>query len=176
MVNAKVTLSCDWCGKKIDRYPSQLKGKEHHFCSRTCLWNYSNKSKNPDEYANLRNLKPVSKHMSRLNREINSSRMTAETREKIRNARLDTGHGKTYSKLYGRHEHRVVAEQILGRSLLPGEVVHHLDFNPRNNAPDNLIIFSSQADHAKYHAALNTFFNKGLLPEKGVMPDEVRAT
>lgn len=50
-----------------------------------------------------------------------------------------------------RHQHRVVAERILGRALLPEEVVHHEDRNKQNNNPINLIVFSCQAEHARHH-------------------------
>lgn len=50
-----------------------------------------------------------------------------------------------------RHQHRTVAERILGRQLLPGEVVHHEDRNKKNNDPSNLIVFSSQSDHVRHH-------------------------
>ena len=46
-------------------------------------------------------------------------------------------------------EHRVVMEQLIGRCLVEGEVVHHVDENPANNAPDNLRLFSSQAEHMR---------------------------
>lgn len=61
--------------------------------------------------------------------------------------------GTGYSKSPGLdvHEHRAVAEVILGRRLLPGEVVHHEDLNKRNNDPDNLIVFPNQAAHAHHH-------------------------
>lgn len=36
------------------------------------------------------------------------------------------------------YEHRVVAEQTIGRRLLPGELVHHKDGDKLNNAPSNL--------------------------------------
>lgn len=78
--------------------------------------------------------------------------MTFEIRTKLRNSRLGTGEGKSYEKTYGRHTHRVVAEQKLGRSLLKGEIVHHIDEDKRNNDPSNLMIFSSQAEHARWHA------------------------
>ena len=49
-------------------------------------------------------------------------------------------------------EHRLVMEQHLGRYLLPTEVVHHIDGNPRNNDISNLELYSSQAEHmAKGH-------------------------
>lgn len=86
-----------------------------------------------------------------LNAELNPTRMTAEVRAKLRAARLDTGEGKTYTKTYGQHTHRLVAEQMLGRPLAPGEVVHHIDRDKRNNNPENLMVFASQAEHAAWH-------------------------
>ena len=85
-----------------------------------------------------------------MNRELNPTRMTDEVREKIRNARLGTGEGKSYEKTYGRHTHRIVAEQKLGRSLKKGEIVHHIDGNKRNNNPSNLMVMT-QSEHCALH-------------------------
>lgn len=49
------------------------------------------------------------------------------------------------------YEHRLVMEQIIGRFLRPEEVVHHIDKNKTNNAPDNLMLFKDQSVHIKYH-------------------------
>ena len=62
-----------------------------------------------------------------------------------------TGEGKTYRKWLGHHEHRRIAEAMIGRPLRAGEVVHHLDGNKLNNAPSNLVVLSSQAEHCKAH-------------------------
>lgn len=156
---------CDWCKESFQRYPSQVKGKSHLFCSRECLAAYSNKQKNPKGYSLLKDFTNISGHMTKLNREMNPIRMTQQTRATMRKVRLDTGKGISYSKYYGRLEHRVVAEKKLGRQLMPNEVVHHLDFNIRNANPENLMIFASNADHTKYHAVLRRFFENGTLPE-----------
>jgi hypothetical protein len=49
------------------------------------------------------------------------------------------------------YEYRLVAEQTLGRILSPTEVVHHIDGDKHNNAPDNLMVISSQAEHMRLH-------------------------
>lgn len=45
--------------------------------------------------------------------------------------------------------HRLVMEEKLGRYLLPTEVVDHIDGNIQNNHPDNLRVFSSNAEHLR---------------------------
>ncbi len=47
--------------------------------------------------------------------------------------------------------HRWAAETKLGRSLKPGEVVHHKDRDKGNNHPDNLYVFRNQAEHDRIH-------------------------
>ena len=155
----KLKMKCDMCGKEFYKYPCNV--KNHNFCSRKCLADFSSKAKNPDGYATLKDLTNMGKHLSEINKYLNQTRMTPEVRAKLRKARLNSGKGKTYTKLYGRHEHRVVAEQILGRPLKRGEVVHHVDCNCRNNSPENLIVLPSQKEHAQLHAKLNKFFAMG---------------
>ena len=49
--------------------------------------------------------------------------------------------------------HMIVAEEKLGRYLLPEEVVHHKDLNKLNNNPNNLMVFASNSDHSRFHAS-----------------------
>ena len=62
------------------------------------------------------------------------------------------GEGKTYTKRLGKHEHRLVAEEKLGRPLRKEEVVHHIDGDYKNNDPNNLMVLPSQREHVKLHS------------------------
>lgn len=46
-------------------------------------------------------------------------------------------------------EHRIVMHDRLGRRLVPGEVVDHIDGNKQNNAPENLRLFARNSDHLR---------------------------
>jgi hypothetical protein len=145
----KFKCKCDWCGKEFYRFPSQI--HKHNFCSREYLASFCSREKNPGHYEELKDYTNISAAMRRTNEKLNPERMTPTVRRKLRAAKYGKGSGKSYPKLYGRHEHRVVAEQMLGRKLRPGEVIHHIDGNKRNNDPSNLMVFSTQSEHAKFH-------------------------
>lgn len=84
------------------------------------------------------------------NPEKNKALMTPDVREKLSLIRRKD-QVKAYPKRLGEHEHRRVAELLLHRILLPGEVVHHKDGNKQNNSLENLYVFPNQAEHARWH-------------------------
>lgn len=79
------------------------------------------------------------------------SRETAQTRgDKLRG----TGNRTKYLKRFGQHWHRQVAAEKLGRALRPGEVVHHINGNSWDNAPENIVVIT-QSIHARIHHTKN---------------------
>lgn len=47
-------------------------------------------------------------------------------------------------------EHRLIMEKHLGRKLVKGEEVHHINHNKQDNRLDNLMLFSNHAEHIAY--------------------------
>jgi hypothetical protein len=52
------------------------------------------------------------------------------------------------------YEHVIIAERALGRYLPDGVEIHHVDENPRNNTPGNLVICQSKAYHKLLHVRM----------------------
>jgi hypothetical protein len=59
-------------------------------------------------------------------------------------------------------EHRLIASNVLGRPLKEGEIVHHINRNPKDNSNCNLII-CNQSYHDLIHHKMR---KKGLAPQR----------
>lgn len=75
-------------------------------------------------------------------------------RGRIKNA---SGHIRCYTPNHPRawddrcmYEHIIIAERKIGRFLVEGEVVHHVNMDPGDNNPDNLLVCDYR-EHARLH-------------------------
>ena len=96
----RVIFNCEECGIEVEQPIYYYNRAKNHFCSREC-------------------------HMKFMNKKLNPTRMTHAVREKISIARSKHGvKEKGYIKKNGKHVHRLIAEEMLGRKLLPNEITY----------------------------------------------------
>lgn len=66
----------------------------------------------------------------------------------------------------GRLVHDVMVEERIGRRLLPGEHVHHVDEDKQNNTPENLALLTI-AGHMRLHRILDSLQGKQRKRDNG---------
>lgn len=140
------SYTCEVCGISFERYPSQMKKSKHVYCSQACL--AETRKHGSTLYCALCD-SPFYRRFGEqdIGHRVNQfcSRNCYQEWRAIH--RKDT----TYIKIGGKHLHRIVAEQCLGRPLTSDEVVHHIDGNKHNNSPSNLAVLPNQTFHAQVH-------------------------
>jgi endogenous inhibitor of DNA gyrase (YacG/DUF329 family) len=166
-------VKCTECGKEVKKSPSRLKDRRP-FCSRQCYekdwarrvagWNKGHwfkgtcpvcgkefvngvgglvKERCSARCANVANAKPGEKNPAwKGGRFVTNGRVYVFAPGHPRNH-----HGHVF-------EHIIVAERALGHYLPEKAQVHHIDKNPVNNRPDNLVICQSDGYHKLLHARM----------------------
>ena len=126
---------CRVCKRAFSSYPSQ----KRITCGRKCRDRYTARPKRFDSWRDKKALLTV------------KGRMMITWRN----------NGITYKK----YEHVAVAEAALGRTLPPGAEVHHVDGDPTNNAPSNLVICQDHKYHSLLHARANQVSRGAVIGE-----------
>ena len=135
---SKVLVPCDRCNKLFSKPTKKL--TKVNFCCRACMDSFNSER--------FHNYNETENPMNNKGRTI-EQRFAMRDRRKNANDRV----GKechTYNKQLGEVEHRKIMRMKLGRELTSDEVVHHIDGNPLNNKPSNLMIMS-RSEHTRLH-------------------------
>jgi hypothetical protein len=134
-------VQCSICGADIERYPSALNrhtGKRF-FCT-SCFY-----------AARKRGLRPTTFQARELDRVHNGRRARLDHHGYVLIYESSRARRRTSLPKGWDHEHRVVAERMIGRCLRKGEHVHHINGIKTDNRPENLQVLTAQA-HRKLHS------------------------
>jgi hypothetical protein len=133
------TRKCLCCGESINLNITRDLIRKR-FCSRSCRtkWNYQNNNdfgmKNKILSEESKNKMSLSALGGKRAMEKNGNWKGGKRHNRQGYVLLTTGGGATKS------EHRMIAENILGRKLKRSEHVHHVDGDKSNNTHTNLLI------------------------------------
>jgi len=158
------TKSCPNCQKQFEVFPSK---REKQFCSRSCYMSHRNRGPlNPSRTRDLSgpNNPMYGKGLKGADNPMYGKRGPLAPRwnggRKLRKDGYvfvvvpDDHPFPSYTKKSGLKyvlEHRYLMEKHIGRYLLPGEVVHHIDGDNTNNSITNLMLLPNQTEHARLH-------------------------
>lgn len=152
-------VTCATCGKKFYMPPAWIRRAKRHYCSQSC----NGKAR---AVALVQHNREHPMQVSESERQRRREAMTGSNNPSWRG-----GISKENAKARKRQvvyvkcpeeylpmarkdgwimEHRLVVAQQLKRLLSSTEVVHHVDHNPSNNDPSNLMLFACNTDHRRY--------------------------
>ncbi len=138
----KVVCTCVICGIEFLRYPSTV----GNYCSMACVG--KSKRNGSTLYCALCDA-PFYRRFGE--QDLGERENQFCSKDCYSDWRQINSKDSTYPKIKGRHAHRIIAEEHMGRELITGEVVHHVDLNKKNNSPSNLAVFPNQSIHARCH-------------------------
>lgn len=117
--------------------------KRKRFCSRSCLGTWHGRRNGPKTAGRKASAEEIAGR-SRTRRENSIGNKRLESRGKVLYWSVMTVDGYRY-------EHRLVAEETLGRSLTDDEVIHHINGDGLDNRPENLMVMTA-LEHLQHHA------------------------
>lgn len=129
----QIETTCAICGITMFMAPSYHKGRTVHTCSRLCqAERYKREGTQRGE---------------------NSGTWKGGIAYTQDGRKLVKVHDHPHANISGYvYNYRLVMEKMIGRYLTPEEVVHHLDDDPTNDEPSNLVLCANNAEHRRlYH-------------------------
>jgi len=123
---ALITFNCQTCGNLVSAYRSPSAKNPPRFCSLRCL-GIAQKGQGNPAYSGGRHILANGYWVVHM-----------------------PDHANADSRGYV-YEHRLVAEEKIGRPLSEGEVVHHINHCRTDNNPENLEVLGSNSEHMKHH-------------------------
>ncbi len=143
----KKEYKCSSCGVPVFRYDCQLKVTKQICCSKKCVDDLKrNGSVTNCAFCDT----PFYRRFGE--QDLEKGRVNQFcSKECYSNHRILNAKKTTYLKFGSVHRHIIVAEIALGRSLNPGEIVHHIDEDKHNNNIENLAVLPDQKYHADVH-------------------------
>lgn len=140
---------CKTCGKIFDS-----KDKTRVNCSNKCFYIYKSKkyAGKGNPFYGRKHSKGTSQKMSKAKK----GKYCGENNHFWKGGKRISYDG--YVLIYAPHkpyryikEHRLVMEKIIGRPLYSHESVHHINGIKTDNRLENLILFTNESEHQKYH-------------------------
>ena len=127
----QVALTCQTCGA-VFRVPPSLVGKRK-YCAKDCYT-------------------PTGGHYDKTGDKNPKWRggRTVDKQGRVMIYAPGDPHATMYGGIYA-YEYRLIAAKKIGRPLAADEVVHHIDGDAANNAPENLQVMTP-AEHASLHS------------------------
>ena len=128
MKRPNVTFVCEYCGKTVQTYrsPSALRSTPPRFCSLRCIGRAQVGNANPS-YSGGRHVLSIGYVVV-----LMPDHPDADVRGYVL-------------------EHRLVMERHIGRRLVNGEIVHHINGLRDDNRIENLELMSSHEEHLRLH-------------------------